>query len=154
VSRKVTRAVAKILAGRQQKLFLGNLEAQRDWGYAPEYVAAMWRMLQEAQSQDLVFGTGETHTVRAFVAEAFSYVNLDWQDYVVVDPRYFRPTEVPILLADASEAKRRLGWEASVRFRDLVRIMVDADLEEAGLPAPGNGKDHLSAGRFTWLRRP
>ena len=154
VSRKITRAAAAILAGRQQKLFLGNLEAQRDWGYAPEYVEGMWRMLQEEQSQDLVFGTGETHSVQEFVEEAFSYMNLDWHDYVVVDPRYFRPTEVPVLQADASEAKRRLGWEALVRFRDLVHIMVDADMEAAGLPAPGKGKDRLSDGRLTWLRRP
>lgn len=154
VSRKITRAVAAIRAGRQKKLFLGNLDARRDWGFAPEYVDGMWRMLQEEQSQDLVFGTGETHSVREFVEEAFGYVNLDWHDYVAVDPRYFRPTEVPLLQAEASEAKRRLGWEASVRFRDLVWIMVDADLEEAGLPAPGKGQNRLRDGRLTWLRRP
>jgi GDPmannose 4,6-dehydratase len=154
VSRKITRAVAAILAGRQQKLFLGNLEARRDWGYAPEYVEGMWRVLQEEQPQDLVFGTGETHSVQEFVEEAFSYVNLDWRDYVVVDARYFRPTEVPILQADASEAKRRLGWEAGVRFRDIAWIMVDADLEAARLPAPGKGNDRLSDRRLTWLRRP
>jgi GDPmannose 4,6-dehydratase len=151
--RKITRGVATIVAGQQQKLFLGNLEAQRDWGYTPEYVEGMWRMLQEEQSQDLVFGTGDTHSVQEFVEEVFNYVNPDWCDYVVVDPRYFRATEAPVLQADASEAKRRLGWEAAVRFGDLVRIMVDADLEEAGLPAPGTGKKRLRDGRLAWLRR-
>jgi GDPmannose 4,6-dehydratase len=137
VSRKITRAVAAIRAGRQQTLYLGNLDAQRDWGYAPEYVEGMWRLLQHDTPQDLVFGTGETHTVREFVQEAFGAVDLDWQAYVVIDPRYLRPTEVPVLQADASAAKRILGWEAGVSFRELVRLMVDADLEAAGVAAPG-----------------
>ena len=154
VSRKITRAATAIVAGRQKKLFLGDLDARRDWGYAPEYVEGMWLMLQQEEPQDLVFGTGETHSVREFVEEAFGCVNLDWKDYVATDPRYFRPTEVPLLQADPSEAKRRLGWEAQVRFRDLVRIMMDADLEAAGLPAPGEGKRCIADGRLGWLRRP
>jgi GDPmannose 4,6-dehydratase len=154
VSRKITRALTEILAGRQEKLFLGNLEARRDWGFAPEYVEAMWVMLQQETPQDLVFGTGGTHSVREFVDEAFSYVNLDWQDFVALDPRYLRPTEVPLLLADPSMAKRQLGWKAHVTFRELVQIMVDADLEAAGLSAPGKGQDCLSDGRLAWLRRP
>ncbi|MFQ5850584.1 MAG: GDP-mannose 4,6-dehydratase [Candidatus Binatia bacterium] len=154
VSRKITRGVAAILAGRRKQLFLGNLDARRDWGYAPEYVEGMWRMLQQDQPGDLVFGTGETHSVREFVEEAFGYVDLDWRDHVVIDPRYYRPTVVPLLQADATEAKRRLGWEARVTFRELVKIMMDADLEAAGLPEPGEGKRCLADGRLAWLRGP
>ena len=154
VTRKITRAVSAILAGRQKTLFLGNLEARRDWGFAPEYVEGMWLMLQQKAPCDLVFGTGETHSVLEFVEEAFGYVNLDWRNYVTEDPRYRRPTEVPLLQADPSEAKRRLGWEPTVTFRDLVRIMVDADLEAAGLPAPGQGRRCLTDGRLAWLRKP
>ncbi len=154
VSRKITRAVAAILAGRQKKLFLGNLDAQRDWGYAPEYAEGMWLMLQQEAPEDLVFGTGETHSVREFVEEAFGYVDLDWREHVAVDPRYFRPTEVHSLRADPSEAKRRLGWAARVTFQELVRIMMDADLEAAGLPAPGEGKRSIAGGELGWLRRP
>lgn len=154
VSRKITRALAAILAGRQQKVFLGNLEARRDWGYAPEYVEGMWLMLRQEQPGDLVFGTGETHSVRELVEEAFGYVNIDWRDYVEVDARYFRPTEVEVLQADPSEAKRQLGWETKVNFRDLVRIMVDADLEAAGLEPPGEGKRRFADGRLPWLQRP
>lgn len=153
VSRKITRAVAEILAGRQKKLFLGNLEARRDWGYAPEYVEGMWLMVQQEHPADLVFGTGESHSVREFVEEAFGYAGLDWRRHVEIDPRYFRPTEVSLLQADASEAKRRLGWQPRVVFRDLVRIMVDADLEASGLPAPGEGKRCVAEGHFGWLRR-
>ncbi len=153
VSRKITRAISAILAGRQQKLFLGNLEARRDWGYAPEYVEGMWLMLQQDQPGDLVFGTQESHSVREFVKEAFGYANLDWRQHVEVDPRYFRPTDVSLLQADSSQAKRRLGWEARVKFRELVRIMVDADLEVGGLPSPGEGKRCVAGGRFAWLRR-
>ncbi|MGH7382558.1 MAG: GDP-mannose 4,6-dehydratase [Candidatus Methylomirabilales bacterium] len=154
VSRKITRAAALIRAGRQQKLFLGNLEARRDWGYAPEYVEGMWLMLQQDRPADLVFGTGESHSVREFVEEAFGYVNLDWRQHVEIDPRYFRPTEVSLLQAEASEAKRRLGWQSRVTFRNLVRIMADADLEAMGLPAPGEGKRCLADGQFAWLNRP
>jgi GDPmannose 4,6-dehydratase len=154
VSRKITRAAASIRAGRQQKLFLGNLEARRDWGYAPEYVEGMWLMLQHESPGDLVFGTGESHSVREFVQEAFGYVGLDWRQHVEVDPRYFRPTEVSWLQADASEAKRRLGWQPRVAFRDLVKIMADADLEALGLPAPGEGRRCVADGQFPWLNRP
>ena len=154
VTCKITRAVAAIKAGRQQTLFLGNLDARRDWGYAPEYVELMWRMLQMDAPQDFVFGTGETHPVFEFVEAAFGYVGLDWREHVKLDPRYLRPTEVELLKADPTLVKRQLGWEAQVRFTDLVRIMVDADLEAAGLPAPAEGKRGFDAGRFGWLRRP
>jgi GDPmannose 4,6-dehydratase len=128
VTRKVTRAVARIKLGLQDKLYLGNLEARRDWGYAPDYVRAMWRMLQEDQPDDYVIGTGEAHSVRELVDAAFAYVNLDWRDYVKIDPGYFRPAEVDFLLADASKARMRLGWEPTVTFHQLIRIMVEADL--------------------------
>jgi GDPmannose 4,6-dehydratase len=154
VSRKITRAVASILVGRQEKLYLGNLNARRDWGYAPEYVEGMWLMLQQEAPADLVFGTGYTHSVQEFVEEAFGYVKLNWRDYVSVDPRYFRPTEVETLQADPSEAKRRLGWEARVTFRDLIRVMVDAELEAIGWPAPGEGKRCVTNGQLGWLGRP
>jgi GDPmannose 4,6-dehydratase len=128
VTRKITRAVAAIKAGLQDELFMGNLEARRDWGYAPEYVEAMWLMLQQDEPDDYVIATGETHSVREFLEEAFSYVGLDWQKHVKVDQRYFRPSEVDLLIGDASKAKRRLGWQPKVGFRDLVRLMVDADV--------------------------
>ncbi len=128
VTRKVTQAVARIKLGLQDKLFLGNLNARRDWGYAPDYVEAMWVMLQQDEPDDYVIGTGEAHSVREFVEKAFAHVNLDWRDYVAIDPRYERPAEVDFLLADCSKAKRQLGWEPKVRFEELVRIMVDADL--------------------------
>jgi len=153
VSRKISRAVAAIVAGKQQKLFLGNLDALRDWGYAPEFVEGMWMLLQGDQPRDLVFGTQESHTVREFLEEAFGYVNLDWQKHVEIDPRYFRPVEVSHLQADAREAKKRLGWEARVKFRELVRIMVDADLAAAELPSPKKGKKLASSCRMGWLRR-
>jgi GDPmannose 4,6-dehydratase len=136
VTRKISRAVAAIKAGRQEKLFLGNLEAQRDWGYAPEYVEAMWLMLQQDTADDYVIATGETHTVREFLEEAFSYVGLDWRRYVEINPRYFRPTEVDLLMGDASKAKRLLGWQSTVGFQALVRLMVDADM--APLAHPSN----------------
>jgi GDPmannose 4,6-dehydratase len=127
VTRKITRAVAHIKAGLQKKLYLGNLDAKRDWGYAPEYVEAMWRMLQQERPDDYVIATGETHSVREFCEEAFALVGLDWRDYVEFDPRYLRPAEVDALCGDASKAKRILGWEPKVRFKELVRIMVEAD---------------------------
>jgi GDPmannose 4,6-dehydratase len=129
VTRKITRAVARIKLGLQKKLYLGNLEARRDWGYAPDYVEAMWLMLQQETPQDLVIATGEAHSVREFLEEAFAYVGLDWQDYVDIDPRYFRPTEVDFLLGDASKARKALGWQPRVSFGELVRLMVDADLQ-------------------------
>lgn len=129
VTRKITRTAAKIKLGLQDKLYLGNLDAKRDWGYAPEYVEAMWLMMQQDKPDDYVIATGESHSVREFLDEAFGYLSLDWNRYVEIDPRYFRPTEVNLLLGDASEARRRLGWEAKVKFKELVRIMVDADLK-------------------------
>ena len=128
VTRKITRAVAHIKAGLQKKLYLGNLEAKRDWGYAPEYVEAMWMMLQQDRPDDYVIATGETHSVREFCAEAFAVAGLDWRDYVEFDPRYLRPAEVDVLQGDASKARKILGWEPKVRFKDLVRIMVEADM--------------------------
>ncbi|MFL6527468.1 MAG: GDP-mannose 4,6-dehydratase [Chthoniobacterales bacterium] len=129
VTRKITRAVAAIKQGLQRELYLGNLEAKRDWGYAPEYVEGMWRMLQEEEGDDFVLATGETHSVREFCEAAFAHVDLDWKEYVRHDDRYERPAEVDLLIGDASKAKRVLGWEPKTRFRDLVRIMVDADIE-------------------------
>jgi GDPmannose 4,6-dehydratase len=131
VTRKITRAVGRIKHGLQDKLFLGNLDASRDWGYAPEYVEAMWLMLQAEEPGDYVVATGETHTVREFLDAAFARAELDWKKHVEFDPRYLRPAEVPLLRGDASKAKRDLGWEPKVRFEELVRIMVDADLELA-----------------------
>lgn len=129
VTRKITRAVARIKAGLQNELYLGNLDAKRDWGYAKEYVEAMWLMLQQDQPDDFVIATGETHSVREFLEEAFSHAGLEWEQYVKIDPRYFRPSEVELLIGDASKAKSKLGWEPKVHFKDLVRIMVDADME-------------------------
>ena len=128
VTRKITRAVARIKAGLQDKLYLGNLDAKRDWGYAPEYVEAMWMMLQQDEPDDFVIGTGEAHTPREFAQLAFDHVGLDWEAHVEVDPKYYRPSEVDYLLADASKAKKVLGWEPKTSFEELVRIMVDADV--------------------------
>jgi GDPmannose 4,6-dehydratase len=129
VTRKITRAVAHIQAGLQDKLYLGNLDAKRDWGYAKEYVEAMWLMLQQDKPDDYVVATGETHSVREFLDEAFGYVSLDWKKHIEMDERYLRPSEVDLLLGDASKAKRQLGWVPKTRFRDLVRLMVDADVQ-------------------------
>lgn len=130
VTRKITRAVAHIKYGVQKKLFLGNLDARRDWGYAPDYVRAMWMMLQQDSPDDYVIGTGEAHTVREFVEHAFAAVDLDWKEFVEVDPRYFRPAEVDYLLADVSKASKALGWQPTVTFNELVRLMVEADMNE------------------------
>jgi GDPmannose 4,6-dehydratase len=130
VTRKITRAVAAIKAGLQDKLYLGNLEAKRDWGYAKEYVEAMWLMLQQGEPDDYVIATGETHSVREFLKEAFSHVGLDWQGYVDVDPKYYRPAEVDLLVGDAARAREKLGWEPRTTFEELVRLMVDADVAE------------------------
>jgi GDPmannose 4,6-dehydratase len=151
VTRKVTRAIAGILAGKQQYLHLGNLKAKRDWGYAPEYVETMRLMLQQEKPDDYVIGTGESHSVREFVEEAFAYVGLDWKQHVKIDPRYFRPTEVELLLADYTKAKKKLGWSPRVTFKELVRIMVDADLEAASLKAPGEGKTILAKHGFSTI---
>ena len=128
VTRKITRAVARIKAGLQKKLYLGNLDAKRDWGYAREYVEAMWLMLQQDKAEDFVIATGETHSVAEFLTEAFSHVDLDWRDYVELDPKYLRPAEVDLLIGDASKANRELGWNPKVTFKELVRLMVDADV--------------------------
>jgi GDPmannose 4,6-dehydratase len=127
VTRKITRALARIKAGLQKELFLGNLEAKRDWGYAPEYVEAMWLMLQQEKGDDFVVATGETHSVQEFLEESFACVNLDWKQYVKIDPRYYRPAEVDLLIGDAAKAKRILGWQPKTTFKELVRIMVQAD---------------------------
>jgi GDPmannose 4,6-dehydratase len=140
VTRKITRGIAAILAGKQDSLFLGNLEARRDWGYAPEYVEAMWKMLQQDTAEDLVIGTGEAHSVRDFAEEAFAYAGLDWRKHVKTSERYMRPLEVDCLIADTRKARERLGWEVQVRFGELVAIMVDADLEAVGLAPRGRGK--------------
>jgi GDPmannose 4,6-dehydratase len=129
VTRKISRAVAAIKQGLQKELFLGNLEAKRDWGYAPEYVEGMWRILQHGEGDDFVLATGETHSVREFVETAFSHVDLDWKQFVKHDPHYERPAEVDLLIGDASKAEKILGWKPKVRFHELVRIMVDADME-------------------------
>lgn len=137
VTRKITRAVGRIKAGLQDKLYLGNLDARRDWGYAPEFVEAMWLMLQAETPEDYVIATGETHSVREFLEHAFGQVDLDWERYVELDPKYERPTEVDLLIGDPARAKRDLGWEARVKFAELVRIMVDADVEVARREAHG-----------------
>ena len=129
VTRKISRAVAAIKHGLQKELFLGTLDAKRDWGYAPEYVEGMWRILQHGEGDDFVLATGESHTVREFVETAFSHVDLDWKEFVKHDPRYKRPAEVDLLIGDPSKAKKILGWEPKVRFHELVRIMVNADME-------------------------
>jgi GDPmannose 4,6-dehydratase len=130
VSRKITRAAARIKLGMQDKLYLGNLDAKRDWGYAKDYVEAMWLMLQQERPDDFVIATGECHTVREFLDHAFGYLDLDWHEHVEIDPKYFRPAEVDELRGDMSKARRLLGWEPKVRFPELVRLMVDADLED------------------------
>jgi GDPmannose 4,6-dehydratase len=129
VTRKITKAIANIKAGRQKKLYLGNLDAKRDWGYAGDYVEAMWMMLQQDKPDDFVIATGETYSVKEFLEEAFSYAGLDWKKYVEIDPWYFRPTETNHLIGDTTKAKEELGWEPKVRFKELVKIMVDADME-------------------------
>jgi len=133
VTRKITRAVASIVAGRQDALYLGNLDAKRDWGYAPDYVRAMWMMLQHPQAMDLVFATGEQHSVREFAQLAFSLVGLDWSKYVKIDKAYLRPAEVDTLLGDAARARDLLGWRPTISFAELVRLMVEADLKAEGL---------------------
>ena len=152
VTRKITRAVAAIRAGKQNKLFLGNLDAKRDWGYAPEYLEMMHLLLQQDEPDDFVIGTGEAHSVRDFLDEAFGYADMDWHKYVEIDPRYFRPTEVDYLLCDPTKARTKLGWEPRVKFHELVRIMVDADLELAGLSIPGEGKRIVDEKFGNWHR--
>lgn len=178
VTRKITRAVAHILSGKQKKLYIGNLDAKRDWGFAPEYVVCQWLMLQQEKPDDYVIGTGESHSVREFVEHAFLYAGIEiaWKgkgceekgvvcsatvpesgikrgDVVIeVDPHYFRPTEVDYLLADASKAKEKLGWEPKITFKELVKIMVDADMELAGLRSPGEGRMILQKKGIHWTK--
>ena len=130
VTRKITRGVARIKAGLEDKIYLGNLDAKRDWGYAKEYVEAMWLMLQQDEPDDYVIATGETHSVREFLEEAFSYAGLDWKKHVEIDPRYYRPAEVDLLVGDPSKAREKLGWEPKTTFKDLAHLMVDADMAE------------------------
>lgn len=150
VTRKITRAIARILSGQQDKLYLGNLEAKRDWGYAPEFVEAMWLMLQQERPDDYVIGTGQAHSVQDFVQEAFEYAGLDWREYVEIDPRYMRPTEVDFLMADTSKARQELGWEPKITFKELVAIMVDSDLEAVGLAPRGDGERVLASKFSGW----
>jgi GDPmannose 4,6-dehydratase len=152
LSRKVTRAIARILAGVQNKVFLGNLDARRDYGYAPEYVEVMWRMLQHDVPDDFVVGTGVAPTMREFVHEAFGYAGMDWQEYVEIDQRYFRPTEVDFLQADSSKARKLLGWSPKVTYKELARIMVDADMEAMGLKPIGEGLSILEQHFDDWHR--
>jgi len=150
VTRKITRAIANILAGKQKVLYLGNLNAKRDWGYAPEYVEVMWKILQLNEPEDFVIGTGEAHSVKDFVEEAFSYAGLSFEKFVEIDPRYFRPTETEELIADPEKAQRKLCWEPKIRFEDLVKIMVDADMRKIGLEPIGEGDEILEK---TFLNR-
>lgn len=181
VTRKITRALANILAGRQKRLYIGNLNAKRDWGYAPEYVECMWLMLQQEAPDDYVVGTGESHSVREFVEGAFSYagIEIEWKGegtgqkgiirslssdlhahaplrigdvLIEMDPKYFRPTEVDFLLADISKARKKLGWEPRVTFKDLVKIMVDCELKHAGLPSRGEGEMALEGKNIIWTK--
>lgn len=133
VTRKITRAVANIVAKKQDKLYLGNLNARRDWGFAPEYVKAMWMMLQQKTADDYVIATGETHSVEEFVKLAFGLVGLNWKRHVKIDKRYFRPTEVDVLKGDASKARKKLGWKAKVKFKELTKIMINSDLKLVGV---------------------
>ncbi|HEY9890078.1 MAG TPA: GDP-mannose 4,6-dehydratase [Candidatus Obscuribacterales bacterium] len=152
VTRKITRAVARIVAKQQDKLFLGNLDAKRDWGYAKDYVRAMWLMLQQDAPDDYVVATGETHSVEEFLAIAFGRVNLNWKDYVAFDPRYLRPAEVELLIGDPAKVKAKLQWEPSVTFQELVELMVDSDLEAVGIVADGTHPE-LATIRRTQLSR-
>jgi GDPmannose 4,6-dehydratase len=181
VTRKITRAVAAILAGKQDKLYLGNLDAKRDWGFAPEYVECQWLMLQQEKPEDFVIGTGESHSVREFVEIAFQYAGIEigWKGsgtdekgvaralsssttsteglkpgsvIIEIDPRYFRPTEVDFLLADSSKARKKLGWEPKVTFKELVKIMVDADMKTLNLKSPNEGQNILKDKGIFWTK--
>ena len=137
MTRKITTGIAEILAGKRDKIYLGNLDAKRDWGYAPEYVDAMWRILQQDKPDDYVIATGETHSIREFLTEAFSLAGIsNWKKYVGIDPIYYRPTEVDLLVGDPSKAKEKLGWEPEVKFKELVRIMLEADCKRIGVRLP------------------
>jgi GDPmannose 4,6-dehydratase len=154
VTRKITRALASILAGKQDKIFLGNLKSRRDWGFAPEYVEAMWLILQQDKPGDYVIATGQAYSVEEFLQEAFSYAGLEPDKHVEIDPKYFRPTEVDVLIGDASQAREVLRWEPKVSFSELVRIMVDADMEALGLDPIGESKNILKGRGLDWMGRP
>ena len=140
VSRKITKAAARIKLALQHELYLGNLDAKRDWGFAGDYVQAMWSMLQQDEPDDYVIATGETHTVRELLDLAFGHLDLDWKPYVKIDPKYYRPTEVDVLIGDASKAKRKLGWEPKVTLRELITMMVESDFAEEKLKLEGTAK--------------
>jgi GDPmannose 4,6-dehydratase len=153
VTRKITRSISRILAKKESDIYLGNLNAKRDWGFSPEYVECMWRMLQSDPPDDYVLGTGEAHSVKEFLEKAFAYAGLDIEKHVKIDPKYFRPTEVESLIADAAKAKKALGWDPKIRFDDLVKIMVDADMRAIGLEPIGEG-DRILEKKFPkrWWR--
>ena len=153
VTRKITRSISRILAKKESAIYLGNLNAKRDWGFSPEYVEGMWRMLQSDLAEDYVLGTGESHSVEEFLDKVFTYVGLDKEKYVKIDPKYFRPTEVESLIADARKAKADLGWDPKIKFDDLVKIMVDADMRAIGLEPIGEG-DRILEKKFPkrWWR--
>ena len=153
VTRKITRGISRILAKKESNIYLGNLNAKRDWGFSPEYVECMWRMLQRNLPEDYVLGTGESHSVEEFLEKAFAYAGLDKEKHVKIDPKYFRPTEVESLIADARKAKVALGWDPKIKFDDLVKIMVDADMRAIGLEPIGEG-DRILAKKFPdrWWR--
>ena len=154
VTRKITRAIAKIKSGLQQHVFLGNLESQRDWGYAPEYVEAMWSILQQDRPGDYVIGTGESHSVQEFLGTAFAYANLDVADHVRIDPRYYRPLEVEQLKADATRAREQLGWQPETGCDRLAELMVDADMESIGEQSPGKGRAWVFRDGVPWYAWP
>jgi len=140
VTQKITRGIARIMTGLDKKVYLGNLDAKRDWGFTPEYVEVMWLILQQAKPDDFVIATGETHSVREFLDEAFNYAGLgNWKSYVEIDPRYFRPAETEMLIGDATKAKEKLGWQPKIKFKELTKIMIDSDFRELGLTPPGEG---------------
>jgi GDPmannose 4,6-dehydratase len=145
VTRKVTRAVANIVAGKQKKLYLGNLKARRDWGFAPEYVELMWKMLQQKKADDYVIGTGESHSIEELVSLAFRYAGLNYKKYVEIDKRYFRPTEAENLVADAKKAKEELNWKPKIQFKELIKIMIDADMRRVELRPIGEGDKIIKA---------
>ena len=150
VTRKITSGLAQILGKKTEKIFLGNLEAKRDWGFSPEYIEVMWKMLQIDKPEDFVIGTGESHSVKEFLERAFEYVDLNWESYVEIDPRYYRPAEVDHLQANPIKAKTVLGWKPRVSFEELVKIMVDCDLKFAGLEPIGEGLEILQRKNFSW----
>jgi GDPmannose 4,6-dehydratase len=153
VTRKITRALARIVAGTQKKLYLGNLDSKRDWGYAKDYVRAMWLMLQQSEADDYVVATGETYSIKEFLDIAFNYLNLKWEDYVAFDPRYLRPAEVDLLIGDPSKTKAKLGWEPSVTFAELVQLMVDADLAALGISNPNSNLSQLVLKDSAYIRQ-